>query len=575
MRKNRIIRPMEQNNGGMGSSTNIDYDYDHHHNHHDGDDDFDDYHQADDNHNVHSDLFNFFNNHQQQRLNNQFESIELKNIDHDGTYYRHDDLNKDSVNSNSGRNSDNPIAVESSVDRGHQQQQQQQQEHHHEQYSNPKMMMIATTAAAAAVTAKNMNNQNSTSKMIMNPHLYVNLIKKCIQLVIDDRQNENHQFVNERPSSSSKSSMREKKSWFFGQPSNGHNHLGRMVIDRRDKNHLKDNSDSLHKSSYAERLDSFWKDLKGIRYKKQNGKIVQIGSRRNRNSMNSDKNNRVNKRMILLLMNLSVAKPLLEKIQSKEQLKRLENALKMSGNNQHMEQQQQQENKKLKSTTTSTSSLYDYRNHLQQSSLSPFDVDQLKLFKTDSNDNLDLLSQQSSASMKTSRNSDDEDSSLSSSHSIMANKQSPRSIEDNDNQSDFMPASLFGNDGANLFTLSPQLFPTSTAAMTTSATMKIIEPITTKINRQKHHAITTTTTTTGTGHTVASKSSSSRLIETDRPVLETPLSKKLLSQKIILDAIPWDKEGIRFKRDIHNTGSHFFQSHLIKLIILISNQIFT
>lgn len=368
--------------------------------------------------------------------------------------------------------------------------------------------------------------------------------------------------------------MREKKSWFFGQPSNGHNHLGRMVIDRRDKNHLKDNSDSLHKSSYAERLDSFWKDLKGIRYKKQNGKIVQIGSRRNRNSMNSDKNNRVNKRMILLLMNLSVAKPLLEKIQSKEQLKRLENALKMSGNNQHMEQQQQQENKKLKSTTTSTSSLYDYRNHLQQSSLSPFDVDQLKLFKTDSNDNLDLLPQQSSASMETSRNSDDEDSSLSSSHSIMAHKQSPRSIEDNDNQSDFMPASLFGNDGANLFTLSPQLFPTSTAAMTTSATMKVIEPITTKINRQKHHAITTTTTT-GTGHTVASKSSSSRLIETDRPVLETPLSKKLLSQKIILDAIPWDKEGIRFKRDIHNTGSHFFQSHLIKLIILISNQIFT
>ncbi|OTF72997.1 hypothetical protein BLA29_001650 [Euroglyphus maynei] len=230
----------------------------------------------------------------------------------------------------------------------------------------------------------------------------------------------------------------------------------------------------------AERLDSIWKDLKGIRYKKQNGKIVQIKSRKNRNSANSNnKDSRLNKRMILFLLNLSVAKPLLERIQSKQQLKRLEEALKLYG------QIQQQKNE---SRSTSSSSL----DHL--SSQTPFEAESF------SNSNLDLLSQQS--------------------------------IEEN--ESDFMP-SMFGTH----FTRSPQSFPSS---MMTTATMKVTTPIATKTNHQHE-----------TGQTTVSQSS--RLVETDRPMLETPRSKKLLSQTMILRANPWDKEGIRFKRNIFNHQS--------------------
>lgn len=354
-----------------------------------------------------------------QTLNNHFESIEFQNLDHDGTHYKHDDSNDDN----------NPITD------GEQKQQQQQ------------------------------HQQNATRKMI-SQHVRVGLMKKCAKLVIDNRHNDDGGNV--RPS---QSSLREKKSWFFGQPSNGHNHIGRMM-----DGHLKETSDSAD----AERLDSIWKDLKGIRYKKQNGKIVQIKSRKNRNSANSNnKDSRLNKRMILFLLNLSVAKPLLERIQSKQQLKRLEEALKLYG------QIQQQKNE---SRSTSSSSL----DHL--SSQTPFDAESF------SNSNLDLLSQQS--------------------------------IEEN--ESDFMP-SMFGTH----FTRSPQSFPSS---MMTTATMKVTTPIATKTNHQHE-----------TGQTTVSQSS--RLVETDRPMLETPRSKKLLSQTMILRANPWDKEGIRFKRNIFNHQS--------------------
>ncbi|XP_027199650.1 uncharacterized protein LOC113793778 [Dermatophagoides pteronyssinus] len=288
-------------------------------------------------------------------------------------------------------------------------------------------------------------------------------------------------------------------------------------------------------SSIAERLDSYWKDLKGIRYKKHNGKIVQIKSRKHRNSANSRKDSRVNKRMILFLLNLSIAKPLLEKIQSKEQLKRLEDALKMS---EHIQEKKQDKSELKSMPTSSSSSSYEYHDNLHPSSLTPFDVDSLKSFEIDSNENIDV-SQQSPISMEMNRNSDEDSS------------------------------SLYDTNGENFYTLSPQSFPSSKTSMMTSATMKITTPVSTKTNRHPHHQHQhhhlhhhqdDTATTTGIDETA---SQSSRLLETDRPMLETPRSKKLLSQTMILRANPWDKEGIRFKRSSQTTeqNDNFFQPH--------------